>query len=209
MLMIYRSSNVLGAALLALLSTVSVANAQLNLVPNGDFETPAGASWTFAGGGAVDSYPASGGNPDGYGALDSAAGWGVFVSEVDPTNGLPLASLGLTAGDNYDFNFDMIDLGAGGALAGIKLEGWAGGAHVDNSGDVKFNATTSWDTYTANWTIPLTATSIKFVPLSVDGGNVGFDNVGVIVPIPEPTTIALAGLAGLAFVTMRRRTRCK
>jgi hypothetical protein len=203
MLMMFRNLNVFGAALVALLATVSVANAQLNLVPNGDFETPAGADWEFAGGGAVDTYPATGGNPGGYGDMNSAAGWGVFVSEVDPTNGLPLASLGLTAGNNYTFSFDMIDLGPGGALAGIKFEGWGDGIDVGNSGDIKFNATTSWDTYTPDWTIPAAATSIKFVPLSVDGGHVGFDNVGVIVP--EPASIALMGLAGLALATRRRR----
>jgi hypothetical protein len=206
MLMMFRNLNVFGAALVALLATVSVANAQLNLVPNGDFETPAGASWVFAGGGSVSSFPASGGNLDGYGALDSSAGWGVLVSEVDPTNGLPLASLGLTAGNNYTFSFDMIDLGdpgAAGAPAGIKLEGWGGGVDVGNSGDILFPAPASWTTFTPSWTIPASATSIKFVPLSVSSGNTGFDNVGVIVP--EPASIALMGLAGLALAMKRRR----
>ena len=175
---------------LALATWHSVASAALILVPNGNFETAAGAGWVFAGGGATINYPASGGNAGGYAAMNSGGGWGVLVSQVNATTGHSLASLGLTAGSNYVFSLDMKNLGAGGALAGIKLEGWNAGAKVSDSGDLKFTATTSWATYTTNWIIPAAATSIMFVPLSVDGGNVGFDNVGVIVPnMPFTTTI--------------------
>jgi hypothetical protein len=189
--------------IMALVASAGLANAVVNLVPNGDFEIAGGADWVFAGGGAVDTYPAAGGNGGGYGDMDSSGGWGVFVSEVNPTTGLPLASLGLTAGDEYEFTFDMIDLGTGGALAGMKMEGWDGVGSQGNSGDVKFNATTSWETYTFLWTVPATSTGIKFVPLSVDGGHVGFDNVGVDV-IPEPATFGLLGLAGAALFVARR-----
>ncbi|MEO2049401.1 MAG: PEP-CTERM sorting domain-containing protein [Pirellulales bacterium] len=193
--------NVVGTTLLALVATIGVANAQVNLVPNGDFETAGGDSWVFAGP-AVSTYPASGGNPGGYGSMDSSAGWGVFVSEVDPANGLSLASLGLTAGGTYDITMDMIGV-QGGELAGIKLESWAGGAHLSNSGDLKETLTDTWSTYTWSYTVDPAATSVKFVPLSVDGGAVGFDNVGVVVP--EPASIGLLSLAGLMIATRRRR----
>lgn len=167
---------------LALLALISPAQAALNLVPNGNFETAGGAGWIFGGGGSTINYPATGGNGGGYAAMNSSAGWGVLVSQINSTTGLSLASLGLAAGSNYTFSLDMKSLGAAGALAGIKLEGWNAGAKVSDSGDLKFSTTTSWATYTTNWTIPATATSIMFVPLSVDGGNIGFDNVGVMVP---------------------------
>lgn len=199
-------SHLFFATVLVAFGLSGVANAQLNLVPNGDFETAAGANWVFAGGGSVISYPATGGNPGGYGAMDSSGGWGVLVSEVDTTNGLSLGSLGLTAGEEYTFCFDMIDLGGTSPMAGIKFEGWDGTSNVGDSGDIKFGATSAWTTFSPTWTIPASATSIKFVPLSVDGGNVGFDNVGVKV-VPEPAAIGLIGLAGLALVGFIRRRK--
>lgn len=184
---------------LVLTALIGVANAALNLVPNGDFETVGGAGWVFAGGGSVISYPASGGNGGGYGDMDASAGWGVFVSQVSTTAGHSLGSLGLVAGNSYLFRFDMKIFGAGGALAGIKVEGWNGGVKVGDSGDMKFTATTSWVTYTTNWTIPAAATSIMLVPLSVDGGHVGFDNIGVNVP-DSPLTVSITSPANSAVV---------
>lgn len=185
---------------LTLLAFIGTAPAALNLVPNGNFETAGGASWVFAGGGATISYPATGGNGGGYAAMNSSGGWGVLVAQVNATTGLSLASLGLVAGSNYVFSLDMKNLGAGGALAGIKVEAWNAGSKISDSGDLKFNTTTSWTTYTTNWTIPATATSVMFVPLSVDGGNVGFDNVGVIIP-SSPLTVSITSPATGAVVT--------
>ena len=184
---------------LTLLALISPAQAGLNLVPNGNFETAGGAGWIFAGGGATINYPATGGNGGGYAAMNSSAGWGVLVSQVNSTTGHSLASLGLTAGSNYTFSLDMKSLAAAGALAGIKLEGWNAGAKVSDSGDLKFSTTTSWATYTTNWTIPATATSIMFVPLSVDGGNIGFDNVGVMVS-NSPLTVTITNPVNGAVV---------
>lgn len=189
------------AGLALLRAAVSVSHAALNLVPNGNFETAGGASWAFAGGGATIDYLTTGGNGGGgFADMNSAAGWGVIVARVSPTEGLALPSLGLAAGGNYTFSLDMKSLGAGGVLAGIKLEGWNAGAKVSDSGDLKFNITTNWATYTTNWTIPASATSIMFVPLSVDGGRVGFDNVGVIVP-NTPLAVAISSPVNGATVT--------
>lgn len=185
-------------ASLSLVALVGGADAALNLVPNGNFDA-GGTSWVFAGGGATINYPATGGNGGGYADMNSAAGWGVLVSQASASAGLALGSLGLVAGNSYTFSFDMKNLGAGSALAGIKIEGWNAGAIVSDSGDLKFNATTSWATYTTNWTIPATATSIKFVPLSVDGGHVGFDNIGVIVA-SSPLVVSITSPANSAVV---------
>ncbi|MEX0331178.1 MAG: PEP-CTERM sorting domain-containing protein [Puniceicoccaceae bacterium] len=183
---------------LAALSIATVASAQLVLVPNGDFETPDGAGWVAADGPATFSYPTTGGNPGGYGVIDSTTGWGVLVGDFD------LASNGLSAGDTVTISWDMIDLADDAIVAGLKIESWNGGGFLDNgTGDVLFDPTTSWDTYTFEYTINAAATFLKFVPLSVAGGNTGFDNVGVV---PEPSTFALlGGFAALGFVLYRRR----
>ncbi len=77
----------------------------------------------------------------------------------------------------------MISLGSVLPTSGMKIESWAGGAQLGNSGDVNFNVTTSWATYTFDYTVHGSATSLKFVPLMVVdpiGSITGFDNVGVI-----------------------------
>jgi len=182
---------------IAILAIAGVASAGL-LVPNGDFETAGGAGW-INDGPAVVTYPAAGGNGGGYADMDSTGGWGVLV--IDAT----LPSLGLSAGDSPEFIFDMIGV-SGGELAGLKVEAWDGGGHLSNTGDMKFNATTSWATYApaASWMIPAGTTFLKFVPLSVDGGHVGFDNIGVV---PEPATLGLLGLVGSGMLFIRR-LRC-
>lgn len=199
-----------GAALLAVLATVGVADAQLNLVPNGDFETAGGADWVFAGVGAGPTFPATGGNPGGHGTIDqTAGGWGGVLVAEDATLGLSLSSLGLVAGNNYDFSFDMISLGSGGEVAGMKMESWDATSLLGDTGDVTFTSTTSWDTYTVNYTLDASAVGVKFVPLMVGqgvGSSVGFDNVGVIVPVPEPGSIAILGLGALGLITRRRRS---
>jgi beta-glucanase (GH16 family) len=176
---------------LALMAGVGVTQSALSLVPNGNFELAGGTSWVFAGGGATINYSTNGGNVGGFADMNSAGGWGVLVSQASPTEGLSLASLGLTAGSNYTFSLDMKSLGASGVLAGIKIEAWNAGSKISDTGDRKFAVTTSWATYTTNWTIPPTATSIMFVPLSVDGGRVGFDNVGVGVS-DAPLTVSIS-----------------
>ncbi|MEM1082811.1 MAG: hypothetical protein AAGI48_01715 [Verrucomicrobiota bacterium] len=163
------------------------------LVPNGDFSTPAGENWRDDGApGTVISYPASGGNTGGHGKIDNTAGtWGgVLVNEggVGPNPasgaGIPLGSIGngLNAGETYNFSIDLIDFGPGGTMAGMKIEAFDEVEIVGDSGDVNFATTTSWDTYTFEYTIPATATRLKFVPVVAgqgDGvGNIGYDNVG-------------------------------
>ena len=193
-------------ASLALVALTGAANAATNLVPNGNFVTPAGVNWSFAGVGAVQSFPASGGNPGGHGQIDqTAAGWGgVLVSETSGTAGHSLTSLGVTNGVLTTFTLDMKSLGAGTPLAGMKIEGWAGGAIVGNSGDITFPTTTSWANYAFNYTIPAAATSLKFVPLLVTrpiGSSVAFDNIGVVGASVSPLAVSITSPANGATVT--------
>ncbi|MDB4504533.1 PEP-CTERM sorting domain-containing protein [Akkermansiaceae bacterium] len=202
----------------AVCAMASMANATLVLVTNGDFEAGASNWGNFASGGTVVSFPATGGNTGGFGKVDNTAGaWGGgLVSPADfefPGNtGIPLASMGLVAGETYTFQMDMINL-AGDGLGGVKFESW-GAAMISNTGDVPASGqSSSWATYTWDYTIDAAATSIKIVPLLTGGSNnaggsinssIGFDNVGVNV-VPEPSGFALAALGALGLLGRRSR----
>ena len=73
--------------------------ASVPIPPNGDFEAGA-AGWTEGSGGGsfLFRYPSNGGNPNGYGVIDNtgAGGFGLWVANGG--NVIPLADLGLTAG---------------------------------------------------------------------------------------------------------------
>ena len=193
------------AVILSVLASASVANGALNIVTNGDFSNGL-ADWGFAGVGAGPTSSLTGGNPDGYGTIDqTAGGWGgVLINDNDSP--ASLASLGLVAGDTYTFSIDMINLGSGAPVAGMKIENWNAGL-ISDSGNITFAVTSSWDTYTFSYTVDPAATGLKFVPLLVVqpvGSSVGFDNVGVEV-VPEPTSSVLLGLGALGLLARRRR----
>ncbi len=192
---------------LAIVAMVGVSHAAFNLASNGDFSAGS-AGWGFAGVGTSPTFPGAGGNPGAYATIDqTAGGWGgVFYTDVPGAQSL--ASVGLTAGGNYLFSLDMISLGTVLPTSGMKIESWNGATFLGDSTDINFNITTSWATYTFNYTIAPGADSLKFVPLMVVdpvGASTGFDNVGVYgVTVPEPTSMALAGL-GAALLVIRRR----
>ncbi len=182
--------------ILAVLAVAGIANANQLVFDNADFEDGL-TGWGQAGAGTVFSSPATGGNPDGYGIMDqtSGGGWGVLVAT---DAGIPLASLGLTAGETYTFTMDMIQL-AGTGNAGLKLESWAGGVNLDYTADMVVPITSEWATYSWDYTINAAADAIKCVAIWGGSSSVGYDNLSVV---PEPTTMALLGLGGLL---LRRR----
>lgn len=172
------------------------------LIPNGDFSTPGGSGFgSFASDGTVISYPESGGNSGGYGKINNAAGdWGgglVAPADSPPLNlGIPLATLGLVAGETYTFSMDMINLDGTTGVGGLKLESWSDSGFISTDGDVPASGQSStWANYTWTYKIADGATSIKLVPLltpaTYGAGQrqsvIGFDNIMVDnTPIPPP-----------------------
>lgn len=177
-----------------MLAIVSAASGEITvLFPNGDFDSPAGApgAWVEAGGGTTWGYPTDGGNPNGYGTMNGAGGWGIWVG--GNTTPLPIAPMGLVAGQVYTFVQDMKSIVDGDGIhpPGLKIESWGPGGKISDSGDMPATITSSWETYSFPYEIAAGATGLKVVPLWSSGGTVGYDNIGVIVP-PQPVIVSIA-----------------
>ena len=171
-------------------------SAKADLFPNGDFATGNDGTWEEASGAGtyVYDYPATGGNNDQYGVIDHTAndgGYGIWVANGGGI--LTLASLGLTAGESYNFTQDMILLG-GSDIGGFKLDFFNGPDGAGSTGDIRIDKIgdgSTWETYTYPITIPSGVDGIKAVPLWGIGSVVGFDNIGfdpnpiVTLPIPN------------------------
>lgn len=175
-------TNIRKLTLCALLGAAMSAHAAPVLFPNGDFETAGGASWGKSPAPPTGNFlfPATGGNPGGYGEMGDSqpGGYAVLISNNDQP--YPLSSLGLVAGNTYTFSYDMIASVAGAAKGGIKVESWSATAGISDSSDQRVTAaSTGWATYTYNYQIDPEATHIKIVPLWTPGETVGFDNIGV------------------------------
>ncbi len=165
------------------------ASAQYGAVPNGDFESPAGAAgaWVPVSGGGVYafSYPATGGNPGGFGVLDNTGGGGGFGIWV-ANNGapIPLATLGLEAGKSYTFLQDM-KLLAGTKIGGFKVDFFTGATNIGSTGDVfPAGGSNVWATYEFSVNIKAGTDGIKLVPLWGANSSVAYDNIRIKEPEP-------------------------
>ena len=174
------------------------------LVPNGDFETPGGVSWEVAGPAISGFWPNGGpdGTGDGCSTLDSRNGWGVLVSNGGAPLSLSYFGIGLAPGDTITIEMDMKSFYDVPGIGGLKMESWTATSLISYTPDMNKNITTSWATYSWDYTIAAGATHLKFVPLSVSGSVVGFDNVGVV---PEPATLGLCAISAAAMQFIRRR----
>lgn len=188
---------------LAMLTIVSAARGDITvLFPDGDFDSPAGTrgAWEEVGGGTTWNYPTTGGNPNGYGVMNGAGGWGIWVG--GNSTPLPIAPMGLVAGGTYTFVQDMKTITSGGGqFAGIKIESWGAGGKISDSGDMRADTeSTSWETYSFVYTLAEGTTGLKIVPLWSPDGTVGYDNIGVIVP-PQPLVASILSPVELATVS--------
>jgi hypothetical protein len=199
-------------ALCALLGASGGAIATEVPMPNGDFSAGA-TSWTENGPITDFDYPASGGNPGGYGIMNATNGqWGIWVGNADaaiPLDGSVLP--GISAGNTYVFKQDMRIEGAVGTnIGGFKIDfvGGPGGSTGDLR-KARIGDGSTWETYTYSIAIPAGVTGIKIVPLWGPNSIVGFDNFRVengavppppVIPgIPNPG-FEIPGGAGWAAV---------
>jgi hypothetical protein len=185
-----------------------------NLIPNGDFEAADdSATWATDGDGSTFAFPSTGGvNNSGYGEITNTGVWGILVSPPVPGasgGGVPISSLGISAGSSYNFVYDSINVNGAGPVGGMKIEAWGSNTPLGNTGDVRpslIGDGSTWETYTVNYALPAGTDKLVFVPLWASGQTVGFDNIGVqVAAVPEPSTWALiGGLATFIFVVTRR-----
>jgi len=185
----------LATATLALSMSAS-SLAAFQLVENGDFSNGLDGYGVYNDAGTTFS------DGGGYGLIDGAGWGGGFVYKDEAPS---LASMGLTAGETYNFQFDMISGTAG--VTGIKVESWANGGGIDNSGEINFNGNgTDWATYSIDYTIAAGADSFKIVLVGNAAAQTSFDNVGVNVPsaVPVPAAAWLFGSALAGLVAVRR-----
>lgn len=163
-------------------------------IPNGDFATVEGDSWgqNNDGGAAVISYPTTGGNGDngGYAEIDATnANFGVIISHSDGV--LPIAGLGLTAGESYHFKQDMRII-SGSNIGGLKVEYFSCGQQHSTTGNLcpVSNSGSAWATYTFPLQIPPNADGIKLVVLSGERSKVGYDNFTIeTTPLSAPAIV--------------------
>ena len=199
--------------ILSALGLATLANAQITLIPNGNFEA-GNTGWVEANGGsaAVFSYPATGGNTGGYGQIEEpGGGWAVLVSPIEAGaagGGYDIGTIGVVAGATNTFSIDLKTF-SGTAGGGMKVEAWGGNVLLGNSGDVNApSANADWTTFQFDWDVPVGTEKMIFVPLWGAGSTVGFDNVCVVGPYP--TTYALMfGVGALGFVLYRRRKQAQ
>lgn len=172
-----------------------------NYVADGQFETPAGdvGPWLNQFGGDTITFMATGGNPDGCVQIDDATspGFGGFAY-VNPPVEAPLSALGLTAGQTYTFVMDM-QLVSGPSIGGLKVESW--NPSINPNGALGFtqiyppSGSTNWVTYMFTNTISASADRLNIVPVWGPGSVVKYDNIGVVVRLPDPVAVAITAPA--------------
>ena len=201
--------------LAAVFAVTGMASAQ-NLLSNGDFELgendPADATqpndlnpvdWTEDHSGGWSNREINGQMPDGYSyALGNAGGFGATASQIVPA----------TAGEFYQLRAQSL----------VDAWWWANGylslEFLDIGGNVLAGSDESdhWNPGGYDVGIPLTSYSVTLLaPAGTvevkaalgaygEGGTVRFDNA-VLEVVPEPATLGLLGLSGLALWIVRRR----
>jgi hypothetical protein len=180
-----------------------IGTANATLVTNGGFDLDA-AGWAYTAGGGANAATeeTTGGNPGGYVTIEAGPDtWAVWY-QID---GEKLSDLGIPEGTIVTYKCDMIDLGSEGLTdqGGFKAESWAGDTKLTpgDGVDVYFDVTSSWETYSFDYTMEPGTDTLKFILVNVtyDGSGLtakyGFDNASII--LPDGKTPALRPVPGV------------
>ena len=198
------SAPALAATLIA--AVAGAGAAPISLVTNGDFETGTYAGWTKSGTTVhlgSNLYSGLGGI---YGTTTVGFGAGGSYS------GLLSQVIGTRIGSTYQLSFDYgwfagCNCGDGAQSLRVEIDGIALSTITDNS--PRYFTTTSMSHYNRSFVASRTTTTLAFRDLTTSGASSDglFDNVVVTgdAALPEPGTLALAGLAMAGLVWSRRK----
>jgi len=203
-----------GAALFA-----SPAEAAINLLTNGDFESgvngalPTGWNATTSTGGQIavlrgsQYIPCCGTFGTTTNLANSFASFG--AGEVDTTGAVLGQTFATIVGRTYDFSFQWGALGAGAnnvsySVGGVSGGDVSGGALLTASNNLDTTLSTVFGSFVATAAVSQISFSAAGLGLSIDPI---VDNVSVSSAVPEPATWAmmLIGFAGLSLASRRRR----
>ena len=170
----------------------------------------------------IYSFPETGGAGDGggYFQIDSPAGsWAVGVvstNRFSPADSnfayekYLITDYGISGGDIVTFEMDMkqIESASGNETAGIIFEFYDdNGGVLDNSGELKRDLTSSWETYRWLISVPDEAVRVRITMIQHEDQTVGYDNLR-FVPNPSPSTpsepetiakLIFGGYGGITF----------
>jgi PEP-CTERM motif len=203
-------------AMLGTSSLIAVSQASAaNLILNPGFETGDTTGWSVLGASGTSAYVnvQSGNGPSAPGTFDA------YMYNVIPAANLALQQ-STAAGDAspglVNFSFDLkVDSSLNGGVVFIHF--WdinATGGVIDQGPGLQgpyFN--TGWQTYTGSWTAPAGVNHFEVEFDCTTGAASGsaeaieVDNVSLTQAVPEPTTLALAALGGLASLAAWRRSK--
>ena len=191
-----------------LVALAAGSQASANLLTNPGFEDPVGPEWTFTilsgdptnwTSGASSAYLHSGANSYGIAYGPVATTGKAYVEQI---------LSGLTPGDGYDVS-GWLYFGWRADKDWAYIEALGGGAAVQAPAKAA-NVVGSWQQYTLSQTadaggnLTVRLYLDKYATTTADKvAWVYFDDMAVTV-IPEPTTLAMLAVAGLALVVRRR-----
>lgn len=185
---------------LAILAIAAPGTAHAQIITNGSFETRDFSGWTVSGNVGISNDSAS----------DGVVDAGFNRSDTTP-NGVLSQSFPTVAGRQYQLQFDYGVFSFTGQTQSLHaalfgLNQLLGQTVTDPTPS---HDPTTFDTYSSLFTADSTTTTVRFTDdagnptVNVDGE---LDNVRVT-PVPEPTALALTGVAALAALGGRRCRR--
>ncbi len=175
---------------LALMGAVTLASgAQAELVTNGGFETGNFSGWTQVGNTGFTGVNGGSANSGSFGA---------FFGPIGSTGGIT-QTLATTAGASYQVSFWLLSDGGTPNVFNFNWDGGASELSFSNLGAQGFTQ------YVFTLMASGAATTIQF-DFQDNPGFLLFDDVSVNAAVPEPGSLALAGLA-LAMVGLASRRK--